>query len=128
MGDPETEVVIPRIKSDLLNLLKGIKDGTFSEKDLNVNDEVAATVMLTSGGYPEKYSTGYEVSGVEDIVSSIAFHAGTKLNGSKIFTNGGRVLNVTARGENTKSAIENAYEGVFKLNFKGAYYRKDIGS
>ena len=78
MGDPETEVVIPRIKSDLLNLLKGIKDGTFSEKDLNVNDEVAATVMLTSGGYPEKYSTGYEISGVEDVDSSIVFHAGTK--------------------------------------------------
>ena len=79
MGDPETEVVIPRIKSDLLNLLKGIKDGTFSEKDLNVNDEVAATIMLTSGGYPEKYSTGYEVSGVEDIVSSIAFSCWNKI-------------------------------------------------
>lgn len=127
MGDPETEVVIPRIKSDLLNLLKGIKDGTFSEKDLNVNDEVATTVMLTSGGYPEKYSTGYEVSGVEDIVSSIVFHAGTKYENDKLITSGGRVMAITSFGKTMEEALKNSYESVSKINFKGKYYRNDIG-
>ena len=127
MGDPETEVVIPRIKSDLLNLLKGIKDGTFSEKDLNVNDEVAATVMLTSAGYPEKYSAGYEVSGVEDIVSSIAFHAGTKFENDKLITSGGRVMAITSFGKTMEVALKNSYESVSKINFKGKYYRNDIG-
>ena len=127
MGDPETEVVIPRIKSDLLNLLKGIKDGTFSEKDLNVNDEVATTVMLTSGGYPEKYSTGYEVSGVEDIVSSIVFHAGTKFENDKLITSGGRVMAITSFGKTMEVALKNSYESVSKINFKGKYYRNDIG-
>ena len=127
MGDPETEVVIPRIKSDLLNLLKGIKDGTFSEKDLNVNDEVAATVMLTSAGYPEKYSTGYEVSGVEDVVSSIVFHAGTKFENDKLITSGGRVMAITSFGKTMEVALKNSYESVSKINFKGKYYRNDIG-
>ena len=102
MGDPETEVVIPRIKSDLLNLLKGIKDGTFSEKDLNVNDEVAATVMLTSNGYPEKYSIGYEISGVEDVDCSIVFHAGTKFENDKLITSGGRVMSITSLAKQWK--------------------------
>ena len=127
MGDPETEVVIPRIKSDLLNLLKGIKDGTFSEKDLNVNDEVAATVMLTSAGYPEKYSTGYKVSGVEDVVSSIVFHAGTKFENDKLITSGGRVMAITSFGKSMEVALKNSYESVSKINFKGKYYRNDIG-
>jgi len=127
MGDPETEVVIPRIKSDLLNLLKGIKDGTFSEKDLNVNDEVAATVMLTSAGYPEKYSAGYEVSGVEDVVSSIVFHAGTKFENDKLITSGGRVMAITSFGKTMEVALKNSYESVSKINFKGKYYRNDIG-
>ena len=127
MGDPETEVVIPRIKSDLLNLLKGIKDGTFSEKDLNVNDEVAATVMLTSAGYPEKYSTGYDVSGVEDVVSSIVFHAGTKFENDKLITSGGRVMAITSFGKTMEVALKNSYESVSKINFKGKYYRNDIG-
>ena len=78
LGDPETEVVIPRIKSDFLNLLKGIKDGTFSEKDLNINEDVAATVMLVSGGYPQKYNKGYEITNSENCEGSIVFHAGTK--------------------------------------------------
>jgi len=127
MGDPETEVVIPRIKSDLLNLLKGIKDGTFSEKDLNVNDEVAATVMLTSSGYPEKYSTGYEISGVEDVDCSIVFHAGTKFENDKLITSGGRVMSITSFGETIEEALKNSYESVSKINFKGKYYRNDIG-
>ena len=127
MGDPETEVVIPRIKSDLLNLLKGIKDGTFSEKDLNINDEFAATVMLTSSGYPEKYSIGYEISGVEDIDCSIVFHAGTKFENEKLITNGGRVMSITSFGKTMDRALKNSYESVNKIKFKGKYYRNDIG-
>ena len=85
MGDPETEVVIPRIKSDFLNLLQGIGDGTFSEKDLEITDEVATTVMLVAGGYPEAYEKGKEISGIEEVEGSIVFHAGTKNdNGTKL--------------------------------------------
>lgn len=127
MGDPETEVVIPRIKSDLLNLLKGIKDGTFSEKDLNVSDDVAATVMLTSNGYPEEYSTGHEISGLDDVDCSIVFHAGTKYKNEKIITCGGRVMSITSFGKTMESALKSTYESVNKINFEGKYYRKDIG-
>ena len=127
MGDPETEVVIPRIKSDLLNLLKGIKDGTFSEKDLNVSDDVAATVMLTSNGYPEEYSTGHEISGLDDVDCSIVFHAGTKYKNEKIITSGGRVMSITSFGKTMESALKSTYESVNKINFEGKYYRKDIG-
>ena len=125
MGDPETEVVIPRIKSDLLNLLKGIKDGTFSEKDLNVNDEVAANyVNIRRISGKREYS---EVSGVEDIVSSIAFHAGTKFENDKLITSGGRVMAITSFGKTMEVALKNSYESVSKINFKGKYYRNDIG-
>tara|TARA_B100000900_G_scaffold82506_1_gene66676 strand:- start:3810 stop:5081 length:1272 start_codon:yes stop_codon:yes gene_type:complete len=127
MGDPETEVVIPRIKSDLLNLLKGIKDGTFSEKDLNVSDDVAATVMLTSSGYPEEYSVGHKISGLDDIDCSIVFHAGTKHKNKKIITSGGRVMSITSFGKTMEDALKNTYESVNKINFEGKYYRKDIG-
>ncbi len=127
MGDPETEVVIPRIKSDLLNLLKGIGDGTFSEKDLNITEEVATTVMLVSGGYPEAYEKGKEISGVEDITESIVFHAGTKQDDGTIKTNGGRVIALTSFGENMNEALEKSFESAEKISFEGKYYRKDIG-
>ena len=127
MGDPETEVVIPRIKSDLLNLLKGIKDGTFSEKDLNISDDIAATVMLTSSGYPEEYSTGHKISGLDDVDCGIVFHAGTKFKNKKIITSGGRVMSITSFGKTMEGALKNAYESVDKINFKGKYYRNDIG-
>ena len=127
MGDPETEVVIPRIKSDLLNLLKGIGDGTFSEKDLNITEEVATTVMLVSGGYPEAYEKGKEISGIEDITESIVFHAGTKQDDGTIKTNGGRVIALTSFGENMNEALEKSFESAEKISFEGKYYRKDIG-
>jgi len=126
MGDPETEVVIPRIKSDLLNLLKGIKDGTFSEKDLEITDEVATTVMLVSGGYPEAYENGKKISGIELVESSLVFHAGTKNNGS-IKTNGGRVIALTSFGGKIENALAKSFENAEKISFEGKYYRKDIG-
>ena len=127
MGDPETEVVIPRIKSDLLNLLKGIDDGTFSEKDLNINEQAATTVMLVSAGYPEAYEKGKAISGTEDIKESIVFHAGTKNENEQLKTSGGRVIALTSFGENIEEALTKSFASAEKINFKGKYYRKDIG-
>jgi len=127
MGDPETEVVIPRIKSDLLNLLKGIDDGTFSEKDLNINEQAATTVMLVSGGYPEAYEKGKAISGTEDITESIVFHAGTKNENEQLRTSGGRVIALTSFGKNIEEALTKSFASAEKISFKGKYYRKDIG-
>ena len=127
MGDPETEVVIPRIKSDFLNLLKGIKDGTFSEKDLNISEDVATTVMLVSEGYPQKYKKGYEIYNTEDCEGSIIFHAGTIKDGETVKTNGGRVIAVTSFGKTLEIALAKSNKNAEKINFQGKNYRKDIG-
>ncbi len=127
MGDPETEVVIPRIKSDLLNLLKGIGDGTFSEIDLNICEEVATTVMLVSGGYPEAYEKGKEITGMGKVDESIVFHAGTKNDNGTVKTNGGRVIALTSFGETMEEALEKSFDSAEKISFEGKYYRKDIG-
>ena len=126
MGDPETEVVIPRINSDLLNLLKGINDGTFSERDLEIRQEFAATIMLVSKGYPREYQKGKEISGIESIKESLVFHAGTSNDGC-VRTNGGRVLALTSFGEQMKNALKKSLESAEKISFDGKYYRKDIG-
>ncbi len=127
MGDPETEVVIPRIKSDLLHLFKGIGDGTFSEKDLHIDEDTAATIMLVSGGYPEKYEKGKVISGLDDIDGSIVFHAGTKQEEDAVLTNGGRVLAITSFGKNIEAALSKSFANSEKINFEKKYYRKDIG-
>jgi phosphoribosylamine--glycine ligase len=127
MGDPETEVVIPRVKSDLLNLFKGIADGTFGEKDFYVDEDFAATVMLVSEGYPEVYEKGKEVTGLEDVEKSIVFHAGTKDKNGKIVTNGGRVLTITSFGRNIEEAISKSFKNAEVIQFDGKNYRKDIG-
>jgi phosphoribosylamine--glycine ligase len=126
MGDPENEVVIPRINSDLLNLLKGINDGTFSEKDLDINEDFAATVMLVSNGYPNNYKAGKQISGIDSVQDSIVFHAGTKEDGN-IKTNGGRVIALTSFGKELKIALKKSYASANKIFFEGKYYRKDIG-
>jgi len=127
MGDPETEVVIPRIKSDLLNLLKGIGDGTFSEKDLEISEEVATTIMLVSGGYPEAYEKGKQITGIEKVSNSIVFHAGTKQEGEVVKTNGGRVIALTSFGENMNDSLKKSFDSAEKIAFEGKYFRKDIG-
>jgi phosphoribosylamine---glycine ligase len=127
MGDPETEVVIPRIKSDLLNLLKGIGDGTFSEKDLEITEEVATTVMLVSSGYPEAYKKGKEITGIEKVSESIVFHAGTKKEREVVKTNGGRVIALTSFGENMNDALKKSFDSAEKIAFEGKYFRRDIG-
>ena len=127
MGDPETEVVIPRIKSDFLNLLKGIKDGTFSEKDLEINEDVASTVMLVSKGYPKKYEKGFEITDFNDCEDSIIFHAGAKNKNGSVVTNGGRVMAITSFGQNMDLALAKSYKNAEIISFKGKTYRKDIG-
>lgn len=127
MGDPETEVVIPRIKSDLLNLFRGIGNGSFSEIDFDISEEVAATVMLVSGGYPESYKKGMEMTGFEEVEGSTLFHAGTKNNEEKIVTNGGRVLAITSFGKDINEAVGKSFKNAEKIHFEGKYYRKDIG-
>ena len=107
MGDPETEVVIPRIKSDLLNLFRGIGNGSFSEVDFNISEEVATTVMLVSGGYPGSYEKGKEMTGFNEVEDSVIFHAGTKNSNDRILTNGGRVLAITSFGNNIDEALNN---------------------
>ena len=127
MGDPETEVVIPRIKSDFLNLLKGIDDGTFSEKDLEITEQIATTIMLVSGGYPEAYEKGQEITGAAEVEDSIVFHAGTKNDNDTLKTNGGRVIALTSFGNTMEEALEKSFNSAEKISFKGKYYRKDIG-
>ena len=127
MGDPESEVVFPRIKSDLLNLLVGIKNDTFSEKDLHIDKRVAVTVMLTSKGYPLNYQKNKLIDLPKEFNESIVFHSGTKSKSGGLYTNGGRVMCVTSLSENLNQAVKNSLEVCSKINFDGKYYRKDIG-
>ena len=126
MGDPETEVVLPRISSDFLNLLRGINDGTFSERDLEISTEVAATVMLVSGGYPSNYEKDKLILGTDKVDKSIIFHAGTKLDDG-LKTNGGRVLALTSLAENLNLALKASYDSAKQISFNKKYYRTDIG-
>ena len=127
MGDPETEVVLPRIKTDLVDLFLAVANQTLNEIELEVSSQSAATVMVVAGGYPEEYQKGHEISGFENINDSIVFHAGTKLENEKIVTNGGRVLAVTSLGETFDAAIKKSYQNISKLHFDKMYFRKDIG-
>jgi phosphoribosylamine--glycine ligase len=127
MGDPETEVVIPRIKNDLLELFIATGKSKLNTKKIEFSKESTATVMLVSGGYPEAYQKGKEISGISAIDDSLIFHAGTSIKNDKIVTNGGRVLAVTSYGENFKDALKKSYQNVEKIHFEDKNYRKDIG-
>lgn len=129
MGDPETEVVMPRLKSDLLELFDGIATDTLSERDVEFDPRSAATVMMVSGGYPEKYEKGKKISGLENVSddNTFVFHAGTKIDNDTVLTNGGRVLAVTSYGKDFNSALYRSYNAMENIEFEGAYYRKDIG-
>lgn len=127
MGDPETEVVVPRLKSDLIDLLEGVVSGTLSERDVQFDERSAATVMMVSGGYPETYEKGKQIFGLNSVTNSIVFHAGTSADGPATMTSGGRVLAVTSYGKNLDSALEKSYESISNIEFEKAYYRKDIG-
>ncbi|NAS31638.1 phosphoribosylamine--glycine ligase [Flavobacteriaceae bacterium R38] len=127
MGDPETEVVIPRIKNDLVPLFEAVGNQTLGEKTLNIDERAATTVMLVSGGYPEAYEKGKEINGLENVHDSLVFHAGTKLEDKKVVTNGGRVIAITSYDEDFNEAIKKSYQNIEKLSFDKMYYRKDIG-
>ncbi len=127
MGDPETEVVIPRLESDLVELFQAVANEKLNEINLEVTDKSAATIMVVSGGYPEEYMNGKVISGIETVIDSIVFHAGTKRDNDTIITNGGRVLAVTSLGDNFEEAIKKSYQNIEKLHFDTMYYRKDIG-
>ena len=127
MGDPETEVVIPRLKSDILDLFEGVATNTLSERDIEFYDKSAATVMMVSGGYPEAYEKGKNIYGLNAIVESLVFHAGTSSDGPSVLTDGGRVVAITSYGRNLDAALEKTYDSISKISFEGAYYRKDLG-
>lgn len=127
MGDPETEAVLPRLNTDLVELFVAIRDQTLNKIYLNINSKSATTVVLVSGGYPEAYAKGMEISGLEAVSDAIIFHAGAENINGKVVTSGGRVIAVTALGEDYKSALANTYQAVSKINFKGMNYRKDLG-
>jgi phosphoribosylamine--glycine ligase len=127
MGDPETEVVLPRIKTDLITLLEATANQNLDKIKLEIDDKTAATVMLVSGGYPETYEKGKVISGLDMISDSIVFHAGTLNNGDHILTNGGRVLAITSMGINYKEALEKSYNSIEKLQFDKMNFRSDIG-
>jgi phosphoribosylamine--glycine ligase len=127
MGDPETEVVLPRIASDLFDLFDGVANQNLHEKSFSVTDNTATTVMLVSGGYPEHYEKNKEISGFENIEDSIVFHAGTKLENDKVVTSGGRVMAITSFGNTIEEALEKTYKSIDKISFDKMNYRKDIG-
>ncbi|CEN51697.1 phosphoribosylamine--glycine ligase [Capnocytophaga canis] len=127
MGDPETEVVLPRIESDLVAVFQSLRSQTLDELTLQINPESATTVMMVSGGYPEDYEKGKIITGVENVSGSIVFHAGTARKGDDLVTSGGRVLAVTSFGKDFKEALKKSYENIEKIHFDKMYFRKDIG-
>jgi phosphoribosylamine--glycine ligase len=127
MGDPETEVVMPRIQSDLVALFQAVAEQKLDEVTLTIDPRSATTIMVVSGGYPEEYDKGFAISGIENISDSIVFHAGTKLENGQVMTNGGRVLAVTSFGTTYQEAIKKSYQNINKLHFDKMYFRKDIG-
>lgn len=127
MGDPETEVVMPRLKSDLVTLFKAVATQTLDQVELEIDPRSATTIMVVSGGYPEDYEKGKAISGLEHVDGSIVFHAGTTLQKDQVVTNGGRVLAVTSYGDTFQEAIKKSYQNIDKLHFDKMYFRKDIG-
>ena len=127
MGDPETEVVLPRIESDLFDLFEGVANQNLDEKSFSVTDKTATTVMLVAGGYPEVYEKNKEITGFESVDESFVFHAGTATKDDKVVTNGGRVMAVTSFGDTIEEALEKSYRSIDKIRFDQMNYRKDIG-
>jgi len=127
MGDPETEAVMLRVKSDFVDLLEGAATGTLGEKKIEIDERTAVTVMLVSGGYPGSYQKGKVITGTEKVEDSIVFHAGTKVDGRKVVSDGGRVISVSSYGENMNEALSVSYKNAALIEFEGKYYRKDLG-
>ncbi|WP_412559623.1 phosphoribosylamine--glycine ligase [Winogradskyella sp. MIT101101] len=127
MGDPETEVVLPRLKTDLVEIFQAMANQTLSDVTIEIDERAATTVMLVSGGYPEAYEKGKEISGIDKIEDSLVFHAGAKYQKDKVVTSGGRVMAITSYGNTYQEAIKKSYQSIENLHFDKMYYRKDIG-
>ena len=130
MGDPETQVVLPLIKTDFVDIIEAVCNGSVADLNIELDNRAATCVVMASGGYPEAYDTGFPISGIDRAEASgdvIVFHAGTGREDGQLVTNGGRVIGVTAIGDTIKSSIDRAYEAVGKINFDRAYFRRDIG-
>lgn len=127
MGDPETEVVMLRIKSDFVDLLEGVANGNLNEKTIEIDERSAVTVMLVAGGYPEEYKKGDKISGLENVSGSIVFHAGTTLKNEEIVTNGGRVMSISSYGNSKEEALAISFANAQKIQYDGKYFRRDIG-
>ena len=127
LGDPETEVIIPRIKSDFFELIEGVAKGDLAARKLEIDDRYVTTVMLVSGGYPGNYEKGKSIQGLDLTDGSVLFHSGTRKEADRVVTSGGRVLAVSSWGSTMKEALETSYRNAAKLNFEGSYCRKDIG-
>ena len=135
MGDPETETVMLRLKTDIVDLFEGVANGTLDQYKVEFDERAAVCVMLVSGGYPEAYKKGYSITGIDDVentfgqsVSTVVFHAGTALKDSQVVTNGGRVIAVSSYGKDKAEALQKSFEGAQKIQFTDKYFRRDIGA
>ena len=128
MGDPEAESVIPRIKTDMVDLFMAVANGTLKQQSIELDERYTAAIFLVSGGYPQSYEKGKKISGLENVNESMIFHAGTKLGeDNEVITNGGRVIAVSSYGKTMKEALKQSYANAELINFDGKYLRKDLG-